>query len=164
MKRLLLTLSLSAILLASCGAQAEDTPTEVTNREVVEQIAIAFNENNFDLLDDLIAEDFVGHSPLSPEPIVGLDGLKGLFGFFKASMPDAHHPSYTLIADGDLVAAWMPYEGTFENEMLGLPPTGEKVSVMMANIWEVHDGKATGWWINMDTLSYMTQVGAIPSN
>lgn len=164
MKRSVIAFVIAALILTACGAQAEDTKEEALNRQVVEQIATAFNEANFDTLDNLIAEDFVGHSPLAPEPFVGPDGLKGFFSLFKAAMPDANHPTYTLIADGDLVAAWMPFEGTFENELLGLPPNGKKVSIMMANVWRLENGKAVEFWINMDTLGYMQQVGAIPSN
>lgn len=164
MNRISLTYVVAVLLLTACGALAGDTTEEARNRQVVEQIAVSFNEGDFDALDGLIADDFVGHSPLSPEPFMGLDGLKAFFGLFKSAMPDAGHPSYTLIADGDLVVAWMPFEGTFENELLGLPPNGEKVSVMMSNVWRLEDGKAVEFWINMDTLSYMQQVGAIPSN
>ena len=164
MKRVILALIVTTLFVTACGPRSEDTKEEARNRQVVNQIAIAFNEGDFDALDDIIADDFVGHSPLSPEPFVGLEGLKGFFGLLKSAMPDASHPTYTLIADGDLVVAWMPYEGTFENEMLGLPPTGEKVSVMMSNVWRIEDGKAVEFWINMDTLKYMQQVGAIPAN
>lgn len=165
MKKLIVLVVLAALSLTACGgSQPEDTPTEARNREVVEQIAIAFNEGDFDKLDGIIADDFVGHSPLLPEPFVGPEGLKGFFGFFKAAMPDANHPTYTLIADGDLVVAWMPFEGTFENDVPGLPANGAKVDVMMGNVWRIEDGKAVEFWINMDTLKYMQQVGAIPSN
>jgi hypothetical protein len=44
----------------------------------------------------------------------------------------------------------MPIEGTFENELMGIPPNDQQVSLWMASIW-----KAVEWWINMDTLSLM---------
>jgi predicted ester cyclase len=56
----------------------------------------------------------------------------------------------------------MPVEGTFENALMGIPPNGKKVSLWMANIWRVVDGKAVEWWINMDTLSLMQQLGVVP--
>ncbi|MGD8966326.1 MAG: ester cyclase [Anaerolineae bacterium] len=132
------------------------------NRTVVDRITEAFNEGNLELLDELIAPDFVGHNPLSPEDIQGPEGLKGFFGAFRAAMPDIRHPIWTLIAEGDLVAIHMPIEGTFENELMGIPPNGKKVSLWMANIWKVVDGKAVEWWINMDTLSLMQQLGVVP--
>jgi predicted ester cyclase len=88
--------------------------------------------------------------------------LKGFFAAFRGAMPDIRHPSWTLIAEGDLVAIHMPIEGTFENEIMGIPPNGKKVSLWMANIWKVVDGMAVEWWINMDTLSLMQQLGVVP--
>jgi hypothetical protein len=32
----------------------------------------------------------------------------------------------------------------------------------MANIWKVVEGKAVKWWINMDALSLMQQLGVVP--
>jgi len=132
------------------------------NKAVIDRLTHAFNEGNLGLLDELVAPDFIGHNPLMPEPIRGIEGLKGFFAAFRASMPDIHHPSWTLIGDGDLVAIHMPIEGTFTNELMGIPPNGKKIVVWMANIWRIVDGKAVEWWINMDTLGFMQQLGVIP--
>ncbi len=132
------------------------------NKTIIERLTVAFNEENLDVLDEIVASDFVGHNPLSPEDIQGPGGLKGFFGAFRAAMPDVHHPSWTLIAEGDLVAIHMPLEGTFTNELMGIPPNGKKVAVWMANIWRIADGKAAEWWLNMDTLSLMQQLGVVP--
>ena len=136
-------------------------PTEAS-RAIVRRITEAFNEDDMDALDALIAPNFVGHNPLSPEAIQGPEGLKGFFGAFRAAMPDIHHPSWTIIADGDLAAIHMPITGTFTNALMGIPPNGNKVTVWMANIWRIADGKAVEWWINMDTLSLMQQLGVVP--
>jgi predicted ester cyclase len=133
------------------------------NKALVDRLTKAFNEGNLDLLDEFVAPDFVGHNPLSPEDIQGLEGLKGFFGAFRAAMPDIQHPHWTLIGEGDLVAIHMPVVGTFTNELMGIPPNDKKVVVWMANIWRVVDGKAVEWWLNVDTLGLMQQLGAIPA-
>jgi steroid delta-isomerase-like uncharacterized protein len=133
------------------------------NKAVVERILEAFNEGTPEALDELVAPDFVGHMPLLPEEMRGPEGAKGFFAATRAAMPDCCHPAWTLIAEGDLVVTQMALEGTFTNEFMGMPPNGEKVSVEMANVWKVVDGKAVEWWVNMDTLGFMQQIGAIPS-
>ena len=133
------------------------------NKAVVERLVEAFNQGNLDVVDELVALNFVGHTPLLPEDIQGPEGLKGVFAAFRTAMPDVQHPSWTLIAEGDLVAAHMPVEGTFTNEMMGIPPNGQKVFVWMANIWRIDNGKAVEWWLNLDTLGLMQQLGAIPA-
>ena len=132
------------------------------NKAVIDRLTQAFNEGNLGLIDELVAPGFVGHNPLSPEPIQGSEGLKGFFGAFRAAMPDIVHPSWTLIAEGDLVVIHMPIEGTFTNQLMGIPPNGKKVSLWMCNVWKVVGGRAVEWWINMDTLSLMQQLGVVP--
>jgi predicted ester cyclase len=132
------------------------------NKSVIDRLTQAFNDGNLDLLDELVAPEFVGHSPLSPEPIQGPEELKGFFGGFRAAMPDIVHPSRTLIAEGDLVVIHMPIEGTFTHQLMGIPPNGKKVSLWMCNVWKVVGGRAVEWWLNMDTLSLMQQLGVVP--
>lgn len=133
------------------------------NKVIVQRITEAFNTGKFEVLDEIVGADFVGHNPLMPVDIQGIEGLKGFFTAFRDAMPDACHPYSTLIAEGDLVAVHMPMEGTFTNALMGIPPNGEKVSVWMTNIWRIADGKAAEWWISMDTLGFLRQLGAIPS-
>ncbi|MBK8051524.1 MAG: ester cyclase [Anaerolineales bacterium] len=45
------------------------------------------------------------------------------------------------------------------NELMGIPPKGQKVSVWMGNIWRLPRGKAVECWFNMDTLGFMQQRG-----
>lgn len=134
------------------------------NKEIVRRITEAFNTGQLEVLDEVVAAGFVGHNPMMPEDIQGIDGLKGFFAAFRSAMPDAHHPTVTLIGEGDLVAAHMPMEGTFMNPLMGIPPNGQTVSVWMTNLWRIADGKAAEWWISMDTLGFMRQLGAIPSH
>jgi len=133
------------------------------NKALVQRLTEAFNEGDLDVIDELVAPDFVGHNPLMPKPIQGPDGLKGFFAAFRAGMPDIHHPSWTMIAEGDLVAIHMPIEGTFTNELMGIPPNGEKVALWMCNVWRIADGKLAEWWSNMDTLGLMQQLGVVPA-
>ena len=132
------------------------------NKVVVERLLEAFNEGHLDVVDELVAPDFVGHTPLMPEDMHGPEAVKGFYAATRAAMPIACHPSWTLIAEGDLVVTHMPLEGTFTNEFMGIPPNGRKVIVWMANIWRAVDGRVVEWWINMDTLGLMQQLGAIP--
>jgi predicted SnoaL-like aldol condensation-catalyzing enzyme len=85
------------------------------NKALVDRLTKAFNEGNLDIIDEIVALHFVGHNPLSPVDIQGPAGLKAFFAALRTAMPDVHHPSWTVIGDGDLVALHMPMEGTFKN-------------------------------------------------
>jgi len=122
----------------------------------------ALNQGNLDVVDEFLAPDFVGHSPFSPEPIGGPGGYKAFLAGFGAAIPDLHYPTWTLIAEGDLVAIHMLVEGTFTNPLMGIPPNGKKIVLWNTNIWRFADGKLVEWWHCMDTLGFMQQIGAIP--
>ncbi len=132
------------------------------NKTTIDRFNEELNKGNLDSVYEFIAPDFVGHSSLSPAPIRGPEGYKAMLTAFGAAMPDLHYPSWTLIAEGDLVVTHMVAEGTFTNALMGIPPNGKKVSVWMANVWRFADGKSVEWWMNMDTLGFMQQLGAIP--
>jgi steroid delta-isomerase-like uncharacterized protein len=132
------------------------------NKAVVQRIIEAFNDGSLEVLNGIVAADFVGHNPLMPMDMQGVGSLTGFFAAIRAAMPDARHPGWTLIAEGDRVVAHMPIEGTFTHELMGIPPNGAKVAVWMANVFRLVDGKVMECWFNLDTLGFMRQLGVVP--
>lgn len=159
MKKLIPVFLVLIVFTTACAT----APTEVEqNKTTMEIIAVGFNEGDWDTIRPVIADDFVMHNPFSGDA-EGADALIGFFQFMKSVMPDANHPEWTMIAEGDLISIHMPYLGTFENDMGDLPANGAKVNVMMNNVWRFDEnGNAVEFWIYMDTMSYMQQLGALP--
>jgi predicted ester cyclase len=83
------------------------------NKAIVDRFNVELNKGNLGYIDAHFAPDFIGHSPLFPEPIRGPEGYKAFLTMMGTAMPDLHYPSWTLIAEGDLVAIRMSAEGTF---------------------------------------------------
>ena len=46
---------------------------------------------------------------------------------------------------------------------MGLPATGNRVTVTGLSIWRVVDGKIVEHWEQFDAMGMMQQLGAIPS-
>lgn len=152
-------LSLSGFVLIS----AQDNTLMETNRTTLASGAQAFNDADWELFKSIVTEDFVLHQPLSPEPLVGEDTLMGFFQSFHSSMPDVSHPNVNLIITNDEWAVvLMPLSGTFENEMLGVPPNDEKIIDYVFNFWHFEDGLMDYSYFNFDTLDLLTQMGAVP--
>lgn len=134
------------------------------NREIIRRLAMAFNENNLDVIDELIAPDFVLHgNAMVPGGLRGPVEFRQLCVRLRGAMPDAYHPVDNLIAEGDLVLIHLIFQGTFTNEWQGIRPTGERVSFGLLNFWRVKDGKAVESFWNLDTLAVMQQLRAVPS-
>jgi predicted ester cyclase len=68
-----------------------------------------------------------------------------------------------MIAEGDLVVTRLRGRATFLGECLGIPPNGKVVEITGISIHRVADGKLVEHWANIDSLSFMQQLGAIPS-
>jgi steroid delta-isomerase-like uncharacterized protein len=134
------------------------------NKEVIRRLAMAFNQNNLNVIDELIAPDFVLHAnAMVPQGLRGPGEFRQLCVRLRGAMPDAYHPVENLIAEGNLVLIHLIFQGTFSNEWQGMQPTGGRVSFGLLNFWRVRDGKAVESFWNLDTLDLMQQMGAVPS-
>jgi len=93
----------------------------------------------------------VGGTAVSCDPA----GTRAIAEQWTTAFPDWRFGLLRLVADGDLVAAHMPYSGTFTNPILGVAPTGRFAQVdemvifrivggKVAEAWEVYDERECG--------------------
>ena len=52
--------------------------------------------------------------------------------------------------------------GTHLGEMMGIPPSNNKIEVMGISIFRMAAGQVAEEWEGFDTLGMMQQIGAIP--
>ena len=134
------------------------------NKALVRRFMDEFwNQQNMATADELIAEDFVNHDPHFPGEPPGRDGIKQTVAQFPVSFPDGHFGTDDLIAEGDKVVMRGTFRGTHRGEFLGAPPSGNKVTVPYIVILRLQGGRITERWQQLDTLSLMQQLGAIPA-
>jgi steroid delta-isomerase-like uncharacterized protein len=126
----------------------------------------AFEEpwtGNLDVVDELIASDYIGHDPASPEPLRGPEGVKEFISTYRAAFPDARIAVEQQLAEGDLVATRWSARGTHEGELLGLSATGKQVTVSGLTFSRLEGGKIVEEFQNWDALGMMQQLGAVPA-
>jgi steroid delta-isomerase-like uncharacterized protein len=129
-----------------------------TSRRFTEE---AFNRGNLSVIDELSTEDFVGHDPMTGDQ--DKEGGKQAISGYRAAFPDLHITIEDIFAAGDKVAYRWSVEGTFENEIMGLQPTGERGDpVRGITIDRFEGGKIAESWSQWDTLTFMRDIGAIP--
>jgi len=127
------------------------------NKAVVCRMFEAFNRQDLDQLDELIAPDYVDH----PRRFRSLKSYKKhLAAWFKA-IPDSHETIEDIIAEGDKVWARLMGTGTNRGEYRGLAPTGKKVKWEAVSIWRIADGKVVEMWAVGDMLDFLKQLGGI---
>ena len=81
----------------------------------------------------------------------------------RAAFPDTIHIIDDQIAEGDKVVTRLHARGTFAGEILGIPPNGKIVEISGIMIHRLENGKLAEHWANPDLLSFMQQLGAIPT-
>lgn len=106
------------------------------------------------------AEDARFRIMADPEPIVGREAIGGLMGaLYGGSFTDTHVEYRSIVGDGNLVVLEFVYNGTNTGEFLGLPATGERVSVPMLGIYEVEGEYITYGRVYFDMGTMMRQLG-----
>jgi predicted ester cyclase len=144
-----------------CGKEVSDGVPDVDRRYI--QAIDDNGSNDWSMLDQFIAPDFVAHNP--PYPGVSLDreGMKEAAERFRLATP-GRHEIILQVAEGELVASYIIGRGIHEGELLGIPPTKKPVETAGIVIHRVRDGKIVEYRSVVDVAEVLRQVGVLPSD
>ncbi|HEU5100870.1 MAG TPA: ester cyclase [Roseiflexaceae bacterium] len=132
------------------------------SKALVRRLVEVSNQGNLDALDDLIAHNFVDHSPYAQAGTAGIEGHKQFARMLRSGFPDSQWTIDDLVAEGDkLVMRWTS-RGTHQGEAFGIPATGRSVVVTGITIYRVSGGKLAEQWTEVDMLGLMQQLGVAP--
>lgn len=102
--------ALALSCLAAWGSQAPEPATpsqEDLNRAIVlRYMQEVINERQLDVLDEIMAADWIAHNPGEPN---GRDGLKAFFAGMFEQFPEIHADVKRVVAEGDLVVVHSHY-------------------------------------------------------
>jgi len=122
------------------------------------QFYIVYNDKRVDLLDQILAEDYVGH--VNAHDIVGAESAKGFIGGFLEGIPDAYYDVLEDFESGDKVICRWRCTGTQTGNFYGMPPTGKKVDVNGITIFRIEGGKIAELWNVWDQYTFVEQLKA----
>jgi predicted ester cyclase len=106
---------------------------------------------------DLFAPGFVSHS-IPPGFPPGVEGVTRWLGVVRDAFPDVEVTIDELVADGDRAAVATTISGTHTGELMGMPPTGRRVSVAGIDMVRVEDGRIVEHRGLTDTVGLMRQL------
>jgi steroid delta-isomerase-like uncharacterized protein len=113
----------------------------VETRELVRRLhAALLDSRDPDVADEFFAAGFVSHNNPPGFP-PGVEGVKRFFTMFRDAFPDASVVIDEMVIDGDRVAVATTLTGTHRGELMGVAPTGRRVSVTGIDIVRVSDGR-----------------------
>jgi steroid delta-isomerase-like uncharacterized protein len=128
------------------------------NEQFYEEV---FRLHHLDAIDNMLTDDFVEHTPA---PGQGRDrqATKVFLGQMMKAFPDLEFTIDSQIAEGDTVSALATMTGTHQDEFMGVPATGRRVTVMSMDTSRVRNGKFSEHWGLVDVPQMMSQMGLQP--
>lgn len=130
------------------------------NKAVVTRFVEFINTGNPTIADEVVAPDYLERDPF-PGQQSGRDGLKAVILMTRAAFPDLEWVMEDMVAEDDTVASRFTWRGTHRGAFLGVPPTGKRVTLTGMVFDRVVGGKMVESQLLMNTLSLLTQLGAI---
>ena len=119
-----------------------------------------FVQGRKDAVDELLADDFVGHTwPSTGKP---KDDLKAAIDRTSKGLADPVFTIEDVIAEGDRVAVRLTAAATQVGEMMGMPASGKRYEIGEIHIFRMRDGKVVEHWHQFDQMKMMQQLGAMP--
>jgi len=132
------------------------------NKALVRRWFAELDKDNGQIVDDLIAVDYIDHNPPLPDMAPGREGVKQANALLRAAFPDVRHSIEDQIAEGDKVVTRVTARATFQGAILGIPPNGKLITVEGISIHRIAGGQFVEHWAVGDNLSLYQQLGAIP--
>ena len=111
----------------------------------------------------VMAEDFRINIAGMPHQKRGKSAWKKNFATIFTGFPDFAPHIEEVVAEGSKVVVRVRFTVTHRGEFLGVQPTGKKLDYLRTEIYEVEDGVVTEEWICSDSMTMMTQIGAVSS-
>lgn len=136
-----------------------------TNRTAIRRIPLeVFNQGRLELLDELVAPDYIEHAPFAGLP-PGLAGLKAFVNNLRAAFPDFYYSLVDELAEGDTFVVRLRAHGTHDGPLplAGQAPTGRYAEWEELHVARMRDGKLAEHWVVADQLGLLRQLGLLPA-
>jgi predicted ester cyclase len=127
---------------------------------VLRYVEEVWNGHDLGAIDGLVSPDYFNHAASEGHR---RDGAEASVGWMLSVFPDHRFDVEDVAADGETVALRGTMVATHEGELMGIAPTGKRVSAHQSHWFRVVDGKLAEHWAVRDDLSMLRQLGVLPS-
>jgi steroid delta-isomerase-like uncharacterized protein len=122
-----------------------------------------WNERKLEVVDQLLSASHALNDPVVSGSQVGPELYKRRVVELTTSFPDLCFTIEDTIAEGEKIVACWTISGTHQNEYMGIPATGRKISLEGITIHHIRNKKILDSYARWDVLGLMRQLGAIAS-
>ncbi|MDT0631458.1 ester cyclase [Rubrivirga litoralis] len=117
------------------------------------------SNGKLDVLDDILADDFVDHDPGDYAPT--REGVKQFFRDFRTAFPDLKAEVVEMTATDEYVTLRYTVSGTHRGEFMGHAPTGRSFEAPSMQLGRWRDGRCVERWGVTDQSKILEQLGLI---
>ncbi len=158
---IVLALSIASLsVFASTQSRSESMDRLKANEKLIRTyFEEVWNKGHLEVLDQIMAPDYINHSPGIANPKPGPEGLKPVVKAIREGFPDLHYTIEDMVIGEDKVAVRVTMRGTNTGPLFGSPPTGKKVEVGQMQFEWLKDGKISQHWRRTDDASFAKQLG-----
>jgi len=121
-----------------------------------------WNNGKLEVLDELIAPNYINHNPGLANPMPGPDGLKPIVAGIRKAFPDLRYVIENIVVSDTKVAVHTTMYGTNTGEFFGLAPTNKTIKVSQMQIERIENNQIVEHWRVTDELTMMRQLGQLP--
>ncbi|MBL8162942.1 MAG: ester cyclase [Anaerolineae bacterium] len=142
------------------------TGREIQNKAIVEDYFAAINSGDFSILDSQFKGDFQSHNPFGK---LDRPGLAADWQRLKGALPDLTVSIDLLLSEGNWAAVVYTMRGTFSSSFVNanqsaIAPTGRSLELPVVILFRFEqEGLVAESWELYDSLSFLTQLGLLPS-
>lgn len=133
------------------------------NKQIVRRFYEEIDKGNFNVIDELVAEDYLDHNPPPfPGLTSGREGVKQVFKVFQQATP-GYHRIEDQIAEGDRVVTRLTSYGKHDGDLPGAPRTGNDLKMSSITIHRIANGQLVEKWSEKDMMGFLKQIGVLGS-
>lgn len=118
------------------------------------------NHQNWNIVDEFIAEDCKMHTPLPGLP-QGREGVRLNGRMMCTAFPDVHAAREFFVTQGDIVVERAIVTATHKAALMGISASGKPVTWTELHAYRVSGNQITEIWSGADLMSVMVQIGAV---
>jgi steroid delta-isomerase-like uncharacterized protein len=132
------------------------------NKTIVRRLVEEPWKGDLSVVDELIDRNYIGHDPSIPRATARRRGFKEFVSTYRAAYSDARVTVDDQIAEGDKVATRWTARGQHDGDLMGVTPTGKKVTISGITLSRLANGKVVEEYTNWDAFGMMQQLGVVP--
>jgi steroid delta-isomerase-like uncharacterized protein len=122
-------------------------------KEIVKTWIKALDANDFETIENLMADNYQFRNPIAPAPISAQEHL-GMMHMMKTAF-DAQHQLEMIIEEENYVVMSAKWKGKHIGEFNGVPATGKVIEFYLIDCFYIVDGKVLQHHIEFNPMHLM---------